>query len=77
MAERLTGQISGSNLHAAVKEALTRYKNFLIDKKVIKSTDVQKILGGPKDVKRMNVVDTGILNRVRINKKIGAAICKK
>ena len=53
MAERLTGQISGSNLHAAVKEALTRYKNFLIEKKVIKSTDVQKILGGPKDVKRM------------------------
>ena len=29
------------------------------------------------DVNRMNVVDTGILKRVRINKNIGAAICKK
>ena len=30
-----------------------------------------------KDVKRINVVETGILNLVRINKKIGAAICRK
>ena len=30
-----------------------------------------------KDVKRINVVETGILNLVRISKKIGAAICKK
>ena len=30
-----------------------------------------------KEVSRMNVVETGILKRVRINKNIGAAICKK
>ena len=53
MAERLTGQISGSNLHAAVKEALNRYKNFLIEKKVIKSTDVQRGMGGAEGVKKL------------------------
>ena len=29
-----------------------------------------------KEVKRINVVETGILNLVSINKNIGAAICK-
>ena len=30
-----------------------------------------------KEVRRINVVETGILNLVSINKNIGAAICKK
>ena len=53
MAERLTNKIGGHPLHAAVKENLTRYKNFLIDKNVIKETDIPKGMGGAEGVKRL------------------------
>ena len=53
MAERLTNTISGNPLHAAVKENLNRYKNFLIDKNVIKDTDLSKGVGGAEGVKKL------------------------
>ena len=53
MAERLTNTISGHPLHAAVKENLNRYKNFLIEKNVIKDADLSKGVGGAKGVKKL------------------------
>jgi len=53
MAERLTNTISGHPLHAAVKENLNRYKNFLIEKNVIKDADLSKGVGGAEGVKKL------------------------
>jgi len=53
MAERLTNTISGNPLHAAVKENLNRYKNFLIEKNVIKDTDLSKGVGGAEGIKKL------------------------
>jgi len=53
MAERLTGQLGGHPLHAAVRSALFRYRDFLAEKGVIKVSDVQRGMGGAEGVKRM------------------------
>ena len=53
MAERLSGQLGGHPLHAAVRSALFRYRDFLAEKGVIKVSDVQRGMGGAEGVKRM------------------------
>jgi len=53
MAERLTNKIGGHPLHSAVKTNLARYKNFLIEKNVIKETDISKGMGGAEGVNKL------------------------
>jgi hypothetical protein len=53
MAERLTNKIGGHPLHAAVRSALFRYRDFLVEKDVIKETDVPKGMGGAEGVKKL------------------------
>ena len=53
MAERLTNKIGGHPLHAAVRSAIFRYRDFLIEKNVIKETDVPKGMGGAEGVKKL------------------------
>ena len=49
MATELSKVQSGNKLNAAVKENLLRYRNFLIDKNVIKLKDIPKGVGGLRD----------------------------
>ena len=49
MATELSKVQSGNKLNAAVKENLIRYRNFLVDKNVIKLKDIPKGVGGFRD----------------------------